>query len=151
MNFPAAVISTLHTNVADSRGDQLVVNNNATGNFKIFVQDTGVSPQSDDAMTLVKTGGGDASFTLGNTGGFVDLGTYEYVLKSDGNSNWNLTNDVKPNPDPNPNPKPDQNQTQNRIRNQTRLRSNADTRPGESHHAFYSSRTQYGSNITVGL
>uniref|UniRef100_UPI0011320B8A pertactin-like passenger domain-containing protein n=1 Tax=Escherichia coli TaxID=562 RepID=UPI0011320B8A len=82
----------LHTNVAGSRGDQLVVNNNATGNFKIFVQDTGVSPQSDDAMTLVKTGGGDASFTLGNTGGFVDLGTYEYVLKSDGNSNWNLTN-----------------------------------------------------------
>ncbi|HGY7876724.1 TPA: adhesin-like autotransporter YpjA/EhaD, partial [Escherichia coli] len=79
----------LHTNIAGSRGDQLVVNNNATGNFKIFVQDTGVSPQSDDAMTLVKTGGGDASFTLGNTGGFVDLGTYEYVLKSDGNSNWN--------------------------------------------------------------
>ncbi|HFE1578458.1 TPA: adhesin-like autotransporter YpjA/EhaD, partial [Escherichia coli] len=74
----------LHTNIAGSRGDQLVVNNNATGNFKIFVQDTGVSPQSDDAMTLVKTGGGDASFTLGNTGGFVDLGTYEYVLKSDG-------------------------------------------------------------------
>ncbi|HGY7891561.1 TPA: adhesin-like autotransporter YpjA/EhaD, partial [Escherichia coli] len=65
----------LHTNIAGSRGDQLVVNNNATGNFKIFVQDTGVSPQSDDAMTLVKTGGGDASFTLGNTGGFVDLGT----------------------------------------------------------------------------
>ncbi|WP_114079457.1 autotransporter outer membrane beta-barrel domain-containing protein, partial [Escherichia coli] len=97
----------LHTNIAGSRGDQLVVNNNATGNFKIFVQDTGISPQSDDAMTLVKTGGGDASFTLGNTGGFVDLGTYEYVLKSDGNSNWNLTNDVKPNPDPNPNPKPD--------------------------------------------
>ncbi|HDZ9975620.1 TPA: AIDA repeat-containing protein, partial [Escherichia coli] len=81
----------LHTNIAGSRGDQLVVNNNATGNFKIFVQDTGISPQSDDAMTLVKTGGGDASFTLGNTGGFVDLGTYEYVLKSDGNSNWNLT------------------------------------------------------------
>ncbi|STH69495.1 ABC transporter ATP-binding protein [Escherichia coli] len=48
----------LHTNVAGSRGDQLVVNNNATGNFKIFVQDTGVSPQSDDAMMLVKTGGG---------------------------------------------------------------------------------------------
>ncbi|HFO6378231.1 TPA: adhesin-like autotransporter YpjA/EhaD, partial [Escherichia coli] len=47
----------LHTNVAGSRGDQLIVNNNATGNFKIFVQDTGVSPQSDDAMTLVKTGG----------------------------------------------------------------------------------------------
>ncbi|WP_044076472.1 pertactin-like passenger domain-containing protein, partial [Escherichia coli] len=30
----------LHTNVAGSRGDQLIVNNNATGNFKIFVQDT---------------------------------------------------------------------------------------------------------------
>ncbi|MCW1118970.1 AIDA repeat-containing protein [Escherichia coli] len=52
----------LHTNVAGSRGDQLVVNNNATGNFKIFVQDTGVSPQSDDAMTLVKTGEGMRRF-----------------------------------------------------------------------------------------
>lgn len=52
----------LHTNVAGSRGDQLVVNNNATGNFKIFVQDTGVSPQSDDEMTLVKTGGGMRRF-----------------------------------------------------------------------------------------
>lgn len=32
---------------------------------------------------------------LGNIGGFVDFGIYEYVLKSDGNSNWNLINDVK--------------------------------------------------------
>ncbi|WP_123040720.1 autotransporter outer membrane beta-barrel domain-containing protein, partial [Escherichia coli] len=39
-------------------------------------------------------------------GGFVDLGTYEYVLKSDGNSNWNLTNNVNPNPNPNPTPDP---------------------------------------------
>ncbi len=81
MNFPVAVISTCIPTLQAPWGDQLVVNNNATGNFKIFVQDTGVSPQFIDAMTLVKTGGGDASFTLGNTGGFVDLGTYEYVLK----------------------------------------------------------------------
>lgn len=57
MNFPVAVISTCIPTL-QARGDQLVVNNNATGNFKIFVQDTGVSPQSDDAMTLVKTGEG---------------------------------------------------------------------------------------------
>lgn len=50
-------------------------------------------------MTLVKIGGGDVSFTLGNIGGFVDFGIYEYVLKSDGNSNWNLINDVKFNSD----------------------------------------------------
>lgn len=67
-------------------------------------------------MTLVKTGE-DASFTLGNTGGFVDLGTYEYVLKSDGNSNWNLTNDVKPNPTPSQ----IQSQTQNPIQSQTQI------------------------------
>ncbi|MBW9313074.1 autotransporter outer membrane beta-barrel domain-containing protein [Escherichia coli] len=87
---------------------------------------------------------------MGNTGGFVDLGTYEYVLKSDGNSNWNLTNDVKPNRTPT--------QIRNRIKTRPKTgsetrpdsRSNADT-PGETHHAFYSSRTQYGSNITVGL
>ncbi|MFV2408965.1 pertactin-like passenger domain-containing protein, partial [Escherichia coli] len=78
----------LHTNVAGSRGEHLVVTHHATGDFKIFVQATGVSPQSDDAMTLVNTGGGDASFSLGNTGGFVDLGTYERVLKSDGTSSW---------------------------------------------------------------
>ena len=88
----------LHTNVAGSRGDQLIVNNNATGNFKIFVQDTGVSPQSDDAMTLVKTGGGDASLTLGNTGGFVVLGTSHYVLQSAGHINCHQTNNGSPNP-----------------------------------------------------
>ena len=62
----------LHTNVAGSRGRSTgrQQHQRHLGNFKIFVQDTGVSPQSDDAMTLVKTGGGDASFTLGNTGGF---------------------------------------------------------------------------------
>ncbi|EFK3159936.1 autotransporter outer membrane beta-barrel domain-containing protein, partial [Escherichia coli] len=31
----------------------------------------------------------------------------EYVLKSDGNSNWNLTNNVNPNPNPKPDPTPD--------------------------------------------
>ncbi|MEF4781225.1 hypothetical protein U9517_19125, partial [Escherichia coli] len=31
------------------------------------------------------------------------------------------------------------------------VQSNADTRSGETHYAFYGSRTQYGSNITVGI
>lgn len=50
-----------------------------------------------------------------------------------------------------------QSQTQNPIQSQTQIqtrpdsRSNADTRSGETHYAFYRSRTQYGSNITVGI
>ncbi|EFG1229283.1 autotransporter outer membrane beta-barrel domain-containing protein, partial [Escherichia albertii] len=64
------------------------------------------SPKTGDPLMLVTTGGGDAAFTLGNTGGLVDLGTYEYALKSDGNHNWSLTSDLNPDPKPDPDPKP---------------------------------------------
>ncbi|EFA6625294.1 autotransporter outer membrane beta-barrel domain-containing protein, partial [Escherichia albertii] len=70
------------------------------------VANTGVSPKTGDPLMLVTTGGGDAAFTLGNTGGLVDLGTYEYALKSDGNHNWSLTSDLNPDPKPDPDPKP---------------------------------------------
>lgn len=42
-------------------------------------------------------------------------------------------------------------QSQTQIQNQTLLPINADTRSGETQYAFYGSRTQYGSNITVGI
>ena len=61
----------------------------ATGDFKIFVTDTGASPAG-DSLTLVTTGGGDAAFTLGNAGGVVDIGTYEYTLLDNGNHSWSL-------------------------------------------------------------
>ncbi|MCZ8799023.1 autotransporter outer membrane beta-barrel domain-containing protein, partial [Escherichia albertii] len=99
----------MHTDVASLRSDQLKVTGDATGNFNVFVANTGVSPKTGDPLMLVTTGGGDAAFTLGNTGGLVDLGTYEYALKSDGNHNWSLTSDLNPDPkpDPDPDPKPD--------------------------------------------
>lgn len=46
--------------------------------------DTGASPAAGDSLTLVTTGGGDAAFTLGNAGGVVDIGTYEYTLLDNG-------------------------------------------------------------------
>lgn len=52
--------------------------------------DTGASPAAGDSLTLVTTGGGDAAFTLGNAGGVVDIGTYEYTLLDNGNHSWSL-------------------------------------------------------------
>ncbi|ENY9850662.1 pertactin-like passenger domain-containing protein, partial [Escherichia coli] len=85
----------MHTNVAAGQGDRLVVTGTAEGSHRVYVADTGVSPAAGTDLTLVTTGGGDATFGLGNDGGVVDIGTYEYTLKKDtdntaGNS-WRLT------------------------------------------------------------
>lgn len=75
----------MRTDMANHQSDQLNVTGQATGDFKIFVTDTGASPAAGDSLTLVTTGGGDAAFTLGNAGGVVDIGTYEYTLLDNGN------------------------------------------------------------------
>ncbi|EGO9727074.1 autotransporter outer membrane beta-barrel domain-containing protein, partial [Escherichia coli] len=80
----------MRTDMANHQSDQLNVTDQATGNFKIFVTDTGASPAAGDSLTLVTTGGGDAAFTLGNAGGVVDIGTYEYILQDNGNHSWSL-------------------------------------------------------------
>ncbi|HFI3505169.1 TPA: autotransporter YejO [Escherichia coli] len=80
----------MRTDMANHQSDQLNVTDQATGNFKIFVTDTGASPAAGDSLTLVTTGGGDAAFTLGNAGGIVDIGTYEYTLLDNGNHSWSL-------------------------------------------------------------
>ncbi|MCV5057435.1 autotransporter YejO [Escherichia coli] len=80
----------MRTDMANHQSDQLNVTDQATGNFKIFVTDTGASPAVGDSLTLVTTGGGDAAFTLGNAGGVVDIGTYEYTLLDNGNHSWSL-------------------------------------------------------------
>ncbi|ADO50332.1 autotransporter outer membrane beta-barrel domain-containing protein [[Enterobacter] lignolyticus] len=97
----------MHTEVAKGKGDILNVTGNATGAFRLFVQDSGVSPSSDDSLLLVKTGGGDAVFTLGNNGGVVELGTWEYRLKENGGGNWLLSPDQKPASQPDPAPQPE--------------------------------------------
>ena len=70
----------MRTDMANHQSDQLNATGQATGDFKIFVTDTGASPAAGDSLTLVTTGGGDAAFTLGNAGGVVDIGTYEYTF-----------------------------------------------------------------------
>lgn len=52
--------------------------------------DIGVSSVVGDSFILVITGGGDVVFTLGNVGGVVDIGTYEYILLDNGNYSWSL-------------------------------------------------------------
>lgn len=54
----------MRTDMANHQSDQLNVTGQATGDFKIFVTDTGASPAAGDSLTLVTTGGGDAAFTL---------------------------------------------------------------------------------------
>lgn len=80
----------MRTDMATHQSDQLNVTGQATGDFKIFVTDTGASPAAGDSLTLVTTGGGDAAFMLGNNGGVVDIGTYEYTLQDNGNHSWSL-------------------------------------------------------------
>lgn len=80
----------MRTDMANHQSDQLNATYQATGDFKIFVTDTGASPAAGDSLTLVTTGGGDAAFTLGNAGGVVDIGTYEYTLLDNGNHSWSL-------------------------------------------------------------
>ncbi|EKI7249760.1 autotransporter outer membrane beta-barrel domain-containing protein, partial [Salmonella enterica] len=92
----------MYTEVASGKGDLLNVTGNATGAFRLFVQDSGVSPTSDDSLLLVKTGGGDAVFTLGNKGGIVELGTWEYRLKENNSGSWLLSPELKPVPQPDP-------------------------------------------------
>ncbi|KAB3082343.1 autotransporter outer membrane beta-barrel domain-containing protein, partial [Escherichia coli] len=92
------------------QGDRLVVTGTAEGNHRVYVADTGVSPEAGADLTLVTTGGGDAAFVLGNEGGMVDIGTYEYTLKKDtdntGGNSWRLTEYVAPEP-PTPPDTPD--------------------------------------------
>jgi outer membrane autotransporter protein len=88
----------MNTDLADLQGDFLNVTGQANGDFGVHVSDTGKSPTSDASLQIIQTGGGNANFTLANTGGVVDVGTYEYHLVDNGNGNWSLTPDAQPTP-----------------------------------------------------
>lgn len=96
----------MHTDVAANKGDFLNVTGQAIGSFTINVNDSGISPTTDHSLLLVKTASGDATFALGNPGGVVDLGTWEYTLKEETKGSWALTPDLTSNPAPNPSPNP---------------------------------------------
>ncbi|MDB5979382.1 MAG: outer rane autotransporter [Pseudomonas sp.] len=75
-------------------GDLLEVKGQATGDFKLDIQNTGVETVSPDIQPLqvVHTEGGDAQFSL--LGGRVDLGAYSYLLEQQGND-WFIVGNGK--------------------------------------------------------
>lgn len=90
----------MNTDIAAQQGDMLNVSGEASGNFGIWVTDTGESPQDAQSLQIVHTGGGDAQFSLLNPNEQVDIGTWEYQLTPDGQGNWSLTPGTTPTPTP---------------------------------------------------
>ncbi len=69
---------------ATNQHDVLNVTGVASGDHQLLVAGSGVDPLSPEALTLVHTASGNASFAL--LGGQVDVGTYSYKLGSSSNS-----------------------------------------------------------------
>jgi autotransporter passenger strand-loop-strand repeat protein len=88
------------TNIAAQQGDMINVSGEASGDFGIWVADTGESPQDAQTLQIVHTGGGDAQFSLLNPDAQVDIGTWKYQLTPDGQGNWSLTPGTTPAPAP---------------------------------------------------
>lgn len=81
------------TQLADNIGDFIHITNQATGQFGLMVNDSGKEPLSASALTVVHANSGDASFSLLNNNGTVDLGVYQYKLystKSGESTDWYL-------------------------------------------------------------
>ncbi|ROJ29677.1 autotransporter outer membrane beta-barrel domain-containing protein [Morganella morganii] len=94
-NISGQGVFSFHSQIADDVSDKLVVTNNATGDFKVNVYDTGkdiIDP--DETVELIEINQGDAEFKLAGNSGVVDLGLYKYRLikgiKSNGKSTWYL-------------------------------------------------------------
>ncbi|MDC6382108.1 autotransporter outer membrane beta-barrel domain-containing protein [Pseudomonas graminis] len=64
--------------------DLLNVTGSATGSHTLLIAGSGVDPTSPQPLTIVQTGGGDATFALAGSGA-VDVGTYSYQLASASN------------------------------------------------------------------
>lgn len=88
----------MNTSVAELQGDFLTVTGAANGQFGVQINDSGKSPDTDAALQMIHTGAGNAEFTLTNSGGVVDAGTYEYHLVSDGTGSWALVPKAQPTP-----------------------------------------------------
>ncbi len=73
----------MRTHFTTGETDLLNVTGTATGNHQLLITSSGVDPASGEPITVVHTQGGDARFSLANTNGAVDLGTYSYGLSQD--------------------------------------------------------------------
>lgn len=122
----------MNTDLASMSGDLIVINGAAEGNHQLAIKNSGKEPgKTDDALTVVETGGGAAAFAL--KGGAVDAGTWQYELQHRGD-NWVLAQKGQvlppdPTPDPDPDPKPDSNPDSKPDSNPN---SNPDSKP-DSH------------------
>ncbi|WP_285426712.1 autotransporter outer membrane beta-barrel domain-containing protein [Pseudomonas sp. efr-133-TYG-103a] len=69
---------------ATNQHDTLVVSGSATGSHTLQIAGSGVDPASPQPLTVVQTGGGNATFALAGDRA-VDVGTYSYQLASTSN------------------------------------------------------------------
>lgn len=76
----------MNADVLTGKADLLDITDTATGKHTLHVAATGREASS-DALTLVRTGAGDAEFTL--NGGRLDVGAWQQTLVRNGN-NWEL-------------------------------------------------------------
>ncbi|MFK3795443.1 autotransporter outer membrane beta-barrel domain-containing protein [Pseudomonas sp. NPDC088444] len=78
---------------ATNQHDTLNITGSATGSHTLSIVGSGVDPVSPEALTMVRTAGGDATFALANNRS-VDVGTYSYALSSvangSGGTDWFL-------------------------------------------------------------
>lgn len=85
------------TNVAERRGDHIIVNGLANGAFQLSLKNTGAEPNEISPLSLVKLNNpgqnnANARFTLEN--GYVDLGAYRYILANN-NNDYRLYNPLR--------------------------------------------------------
>ncbi|WP_143530832.1 pertactin-like passenger domain-containing protein, partial [Rodentibacter myodis] len=87
-NLTGSGTFNLNTNIAENKGDKIIVQGSAEGNHKIGVTNQGANV-ANRKLTLVETKGGNGAFSLTNPNNRVDLGAYQYFLTKEGN-NWVL-------------------------------------------------------------
>ena len=74
------------TDLATGQTDLLNVTGTASGSHQLLIASSGTEPPAGQPITVVKTAGGDAQFTLPNN---VDQGAFSYALAKSGND-WIL-------------------------------------------------------------
>lgn len=90
-NLSGNGLFVVSTDFATNQTDVINVTGTATGSHQLLVSSSGIDPASGQPIQVVNTNGGDASFSLANTGGEVDLGTFTYGLKQSASGNdWFL-------------------------------------------------------------
>ena len=91
----------MKTDIVGGNGD-LLITDTSDGNHKLKVMDQGSAPTTgdEDPLTLVKTGDGNAEFTLTGKDNLVDIGAWQYGLRRalGNNNHWELFTTKKPSP-----------------------------------------------------